>query len=315
VSVLCVVQARVGSTRLPAKVLADLGGRPLLRFLLDRLTRLAVDELVVATSVTAPDDAVAAVAADAGVRVVRGPEQDVLARFGEALRQCPADYVVRLTADCPLTDPAIVHAAIALAAERGADYTSNSLVRTFPDGLDVEVLTAEALAAADREAVDPLEREHVTPFVYRRTTRFTLAALRNDELLGDERWTVDRPDDLARLRDIVDRLTDPVTAGWREVLAVAGRAHQTPPGAVHLRPAVESDAVARQRTVPLDDPSTRTWVVEVDGNAIGSVELVVVDGNGRATIDVEPSRREEVAACVRVALEADQQVTDLRFVR
>ena len=118
---LAVVQARMGSTRLPGKVLADLGGRPLLRFLLDRLSDLDVDHLVVATSDLPGDDAVADVAAAAGVEVVRGSERDVLARFVAALDEHPADTVVRLTADCPLVDPAIVRAALDLHRTSGAD--------------------------------------------------------------------------------------------------------------------------------------------------------------------------------------------------
>ncbi|HVV36063.1 MAG TPA: glycosyltransferase family protein [Acidimicrobiales bacterium] len=301
-SVLCVVQARAGSTRLPGKVLTDLAGRPMLRFMLDRLAGLAVDHLVVATSDTPADDPVAAVAGRAGVAVVRGSEHDVLSRYALALGAYPAELVVRLTGDCPLADPAIVHDAIALARTTGADYVSNSLVRTFPDGLDVEVLTADALRAANAESADPSEREHVTPFVYRRTSRFTLRALCNDQLLGDERWTVDTADDIARVREIVAALDDPVHAGWRDILAVAGRAYRPAPGAVHLRP------------VPHDDASTRAWVVEVDGADVGTVDLAVVDGVGAATISVDASRRAEVEASVRTALLADQQVTDLSFV-
>src|SRR5204862_6675946 len=133
-----------------------------------------------------------------GVPVVRGEEADVLSRFALALDTHPADTIVRLTADCPLADPAIVADALALHDRAGAAYTSNSLVRTFPDGLDVEVIAATALRDAHAEAADPLEREHVTPFVYRRPERYRLRALRTPELLGDERWTVDTAADLER---------------------------------------------------------------------------------------------------------------------
>jgi len=138
-SSLCVVQARTGSTRLPGKVLQELSGRPLLRFMLDRLADLRVDELVVATSTLERDDAVADIAAAAGRPVVRGSESDVLDRFVAALDAHPADYVVRLTADCPIADPVLVEAVIARHLDRGADYTSNVFPRTFPRGLDCEV--------------------------------------------------------------------------------------------------------------------------------------------------------------------------------
>jgi len=212
----------MGSSRLPGKVLADLGGRPVLELMIDRLARAHVDHLVVATSDLPTDDPVAALAERGGVGVVRGPEADVLARFALALDRYPADDVVRLTADCPLVDPVIVDSALGLHRRCGADYTSNSLERTFPDGLDVEVVRADALRAAAVEATRPDEREHVTTFLHHHPERFALASLETAEQLGHERWTLDTADDLERLRTIIGGLTDPVAAGWHEVLAVAG---------------------------------------------------------------------------------------------
>ncbi|MGA2522455.1 MAG: NTP transferase domain-containing protein, partial [Acidimicrobiales bacterium] len=143
-TVLAVVQARTGSTRRPEKVLADVGGKPMLRFMLDRLEGLKVGSLVVATSDRPDDDRVEAVAQDAGVACVRGPEDDVLARFAVALRTNPANSVLRLTADCPLIDPGVVNQLIAHFHEAGVDYASNTLARTYPVGLDAEVMTADA---------------------------------------------------------------------------------------------------------------------------------------------------------------------------
>ena len=212
----------MGSTRLPGKVLADLGGRPVLGLVLARLARAHLDQVVVATSDRPGDDAVAALAAEAGVPVVRGPEHDVLGRFVLAVDRHPADDVVRITADCPLVDPVVVDSTLGVHRRWDADYTSNSLERTFPDGLDVEVVRSEALRAAAADAVAGDEREHVTPFFHRHPTRFRLASLEADEQLGHERWTLDTAEDLARLRAIVALLDDPVTAGWHDVLAVAG---------------------------------------------------------------------------------------------
>lgn len=220
---LCVLQARMGSTRLRGKVVAELAGRPALAFMLDRLAPLAVDRLVVATSTSDADDRVEAVANDRGIAVVRGPEEDVLARFIVALDAHPATQVVRLTGDCPLMDPALVAIALEVHTHAGADYTSNTLVRTFPDGLDVEVVTAAALREANAETGDADEREHVTPFVYHRPDRYRLANFESGEDLGAERWTLDTAADLERIREIVDQLADPVGAGWRDILAVAGR--------------------------------------------------------------------------------------------
>jgi spore coat polysaccharide biosynthesis protein SpsF len=300
VTSLCVVQARTGSTRLPGKVLADVAGRPMLRFMLDRLTGLTVDELVVATSALEQDDAVADVAAGAGVPVVRGPEQDVLARFALALEQHPANLLVRLTADCPLADPQLVGDAVALALATGADYVSNSLVRTYPDGLDVEVVTAAALREAMAEATDPVEREHVTPFVYRRTSRYRLAALCTDEELGAERWTVDTAADLDRIRAMVAALDDPVRAGWRAVLAVAGRNPPPGPGQTTIVP------------VPDQDASHRRWEAVRNGTVVARVGIHVVDGTGHLSYDGPPGERAVVIGLVEQALTADHQVTELR---
>ena len=220
---LCVLQARMGSTRLPGKVVAELAGRPALAFMLDRLAPLAVDQLVVATSTAAADARVEEVANEKGVAVVRGPEDDVLARFIVALDAYPAMHVVRLTGDCPLMDPALVATALEVHQRDAADYTSNTLVRTFPDGLDVEVVTAAALREANDEAVDAAEREHVTPFVYGRPERYRLANFESGDDLGAERWTLDTAADLDRLREIVAKLDHPVSASWQDLLAVAGR--------------------------------------------------------------------------------------------
>ena len=224
-STLCVVQARMGSTRLPGKVLANLGGRPALALMLGRLAGVAVDRLVVATSDLPADDTIEQVASERDVAVVRGPHHDVLARFVVALDTYPATDVIRLTADCPLADPAVIGATLDLHRREGVDYTSNTLVRTFPDGLDVEVVTAAALREADAEATDPYEREHVTPFVYRRPDRYRLASFEDSEDFSAERWTLDTAADLEWLRATVAKLDDPVTASWREVLAAVG--HRT----------------------------------------------------------------------------------------
>ena len=237
-SALIVIQARTGSTRLPGKVLADLDGRPLLGFQLARLGRVADARVVVATTDLDRDDAVADLCAELGVACVRGPEDDVVTRFALAVDAHPADEVIRLTADCPLTDPALVAAVRNLRRLTDADYAGNTPIRTFPDGLDVEVMTAATFATIHREAVDPLDREHVTRFVLQRPDRFRIANLRAPVALADERWTVDTPEDLARVREIVAVLDDPLTTPWDRVLAVAGT---TTPSAVDT---VQADVVA-----------------------------------------------------------------------
>jgi spore coat polysaccharide biosynthesis protein SpsF (cytidylyltransferase family) len=204
---LAIVQARMSSTRLPGKTLADVEGEPLLGLLLARLGRAATpDRIVVATSDREDDDAIAAFVAEAapGVGVARGPLDDVLARFALALGDHPGP-VVRITADCPLIDPAVVDALVTAfaAAGPGARYGSNIDPRTFPDGLDAEVFTRAALLDAAAHATGAQAREHVTPFL---RAQGVDVAIESGLDLGAERWTVDTAADLAFVRAVVARL-------------------------------------------------------------------------------------------------------------
>jgi spore coat polysaccharide biosynthesis protein SpsF len=207
--ILAVLQARMSSTRLPGKVLLPLAGKPMLERQIERAVRARrIDRLVVATSTGADDDAVEAAALGAGAAVHRGPLDDVLARFLGALEACPADHVVRLTGDCPLTDPEAIDATVALHLESGADYTSNTPeTYAWPKGLDVEVITAPALRRAAADAASPEEHEHVTWGVWTRPERYRLAWLKSTHADdGEIRWTVDRPDDYAFVQAVYDGL-------------------------------------------------------------------------------------------------------------
>lgn len=197
------------STRLPGKVMAPVLGEPMIGRQLERLARaVRLQRIVVATSQHPSDDPLAAYCEGLGYPVFRGSLDDVLDRFKGALDTVPeADTVVRLTADCPLADPAVIDATIARHQEAAADYTSNTpAVRTFPHGLDTEVMRREALEAAWRGAEDPYEREHVTPFIYRRPERFGIASLSRAPSLAHLRWTVDLPEDLAFVREVYAQL-------------------------------------------------------------------------------------------------------------
>lgn len=223
---LVVVQARMSSTRLPGKVLADVDGEPMLALLLRRLSGVRrASGIVVATS-DAPDDAqIADAAARCGVRVHRGSLDDVLGRFAGAIGD-HAGPVVRVTADCPLIDPDVVDAAVELfGATEGCAYASNVTVRTYPDGLDVEVVDADALRAVAAETRDPAAREHVTIAVREDPARFPAADLVHPEDLGDLRWTVDTAEDLAFVRTVVRRLGPRrAQAGLEEILQAVRRA-------------------------------------------------------------------------------------------
>lgn len=215
-----VIQARTGSSRLPGKVLEDLGGHPVLEWVV-RAARAArqIDTVVVATSTEAGDDTVADLAVALGVPVVRGSEDDVLSRFVAALEAHPADAIVRLTADCPLLDPTLIDAvAGAWAAAAAHDYVSTVLVRCLPRGLDVELVTAEALRAVDRVALGA-DRVHVTSRLYAEPTAYRLLGLCVTPPANDLRVTLDTREDLALLRAVVAELPD-APPSWRDVVAL-----------------------------------------------------------------------------------------------
>lgn len=195
-NVIGVLQARVSSTRLPGKVLRPLLGEPMIVRQVERLRRARMLEaLVLATSTDPSDDALARWADAAGVPVYRGSLDDVLDRFVCAARPYAPAHVVRLTGDCPLADPAVIDLVVARHLESGADYTSNTIEPTWPDGLDVEAMTMAALEAAAREATARYQREHVTQFIVRQPRRFRLHSVRHDNDLSALRWTVDEPAD------------------------------------------------------------------------------------------------------------------------
>ena len=215
-----VIQARTGSTRLPGKVLEDLGGHPVLEWVV-RAARAAtqVDEVIVATSTAPGDDTVADLAQSLGTLVVRGSENDVLSRFVAALDAHPVDAIVRLTADCPLLDPALIDSvAGAWAAAPTLDYVSTILVRCLPRGMDVELVTAGALRGVDRVAVGH-DRVHVTSAVYADPAAYRLLGLCVTPPAHDLRVTLDTAADLALLRALVAELPD-APPPWRDVVAI-----------------------------------------------------------------------------------------------
>src|SRR3954451_132044 len=194
------------STRLPGKVLMDLAGAPMLVRELERVRRAAtIDEIVVATTTNATDDPVAEVAAAHGARVFRGDEHDVLGRYLGAAREADAGVVVRITADCPLLDPSVLDRVVR-ALDRDADYASNVVERTFPQGLDCEALHRDVLERVGRLATPQPAREHVTWLVYaERPELFVRRDVIDPEDNSDLSWTVDRPEDLERVRDLYAR--------------------------------------------------------------------------------------------------------------
>lgn len=207
--VLAIVQARSNSSRFPRKVLQDLHGKPMVVRQLERIARSAqIDEVVVATSHESTDDELVRVLNDHGALVRRGALDDVLARFSQVVEEFSPSHVVRLTADCPLTDPKVIDDLIGLHFSSGADYSSNALDRTFPHGLDAECMKAVVFARLRDLEPTADEREHVTLGIYTRPSDFRLASLVQTPSLSHLRWTVDYPSDLTFVRAVYDALYD-----------------------------------------------------------------------------------------------------------
>ncbi len=216
---IAIMQTRMGSTRLPGKVLMDIAGRTMLARCVER-TRLVpgIREVVVATTVDPRDAPVVKEAARLGAPVFRGSEQDVLDRYYRAAEAFKADPVVRVTSDSPLLDPEVGGLVLKAYREEDPDYASNSVQRTFPLGLNLEAIRPAALARAWREARKTYERVHVTPYIYQHPELFRLVHVRGERDLSDHRWTVDSPEDLAFVRAVYERLGADGRFGWREVL-------------------------------------------------------------------------------------------------
>jgi spore coat polysaccharide biosynthesis protein SpsF len=218
--VTAIVQARMASTRLPGKSLVDVCGRPLLGRVLERIRpSTLVSQTIIATTTAPEDDAIAAFSDQSQVPCYRGSIDDVLDRFHQASKVVPTDIVVRVTADDPLKDPGVIDQAVAmLLADPALDYVSNTIVPTYPEGLDIEVFTAGALARAWADAALPSEREHVTPYIWKNPQLFAVRNFENSEDLSRLRWTVDYPEDLAFVREVYSRLSVDGRFGWRDVL-------------------------------------------------------------------------------------------------
>lgn len=205
--ILAVLQARSSSTRFPRKVLQPLLGKPMILRQLERVSlSRRIDRLVVATSEDNSDDELAGVVAASGVEVRRGPLDDVVSRFAMVMDELRPEHVVRLTADCPLTDPQVIDLVIEEHLTHGRDYTSNILAPTFPDGLDAEVFTAEAFAKLAASQLSPGEREHVTLGMYTHPEQYSMWNVTQGIDRSELRWTVDVPEDLVFTEAVYERL-------------------------------------------------------------------------------------------------------------
>jgi spore coat polysaccharide biosynthesis protein SpsF (cytidylyltransferase family) len=204
-----IVQARMGSTRLPGKVMKDIVGKPLVLHVVERIKRITPkDTVVIATTTLKEDDTIvdAVTDYDTTINIYRGSSQDVLDRYYRAAIHCKADVIVRITADNPLIDPDISGTVIEAFLKNQCDYCCNNMPRTYPHGLDTEVFSFESLERAWKKAHTPYEREHVTPYIREHPGEFTLLNVEHTTDLSNLRWSVDYCEDFAFVTEIYKRL-------------------------------------------------------------------------------------------------------------
>ncbi|MDD5751484.1 MAG: glycosyltransferase family protein [Candidatus Peribacteraceae bacterium] len=215
-----IIQGRMTSSRLPGKVLADVAGMPLLGHVIRRTLAADIfDTVLVATSTDPADDPIERFCRGQGIGCFRGSLENVLERYYQAALSVDAERITRLTADCPLLDPAVIRTVVQAFDPARYDYVSNALQRTYPDGLDTEVFSMAALTKARNEATLPSEQEHVTPYIHKHPHLFRIGHVTQEKNLSALRWTVDEPRDLAFVRTVFEKLGSGIF-GQKEVLAL-----------------------------------------------------------------------------------------------
>jgi spore coat polysaccharide biosynthesis protein SpsF len=236
--VVAIIQGRMSSSRLPGKILVDIAGQPMLGRVFLRTARAAnVTETIFATTTDPSDDPVAEYCDFSGIPFTRGSLYDVLDRYYQAARQTQADVIVRITADCPVIDPALIDDVVRVLLDDEYDFVCNRLPppwhRTYPIGLDIEACTFKNLEKAWKKAKEPQQREHAMPYFYEgvelsKVSRqleegvsprgFRVALLHHTSDFGDYRWTVDTPEDLEFIRQVYSRFDGRDDFTWKEVL-------------------------------------------------------------------------------------------------
>ena len=207
--IIAIIQARMGSTRLPGKVLKDIDRKPMLQRVIERVCKSKLlNDVFVATTTASEDDPISELCGDMGIKLFRGSSYDVLDRYYQTACYSKADIIVRITADCPLIDPALIDRAVSAFCNGSFDYLSTAYPEpSFPDGLDVEVMSFGALKKAWRKATKPSDREHVCPYIYNTNPdEFKLGLIRNDHDFSNYRWTVDEESDLEFVKAVYSHL-------------------------------------------------------------------------------------------------------------
>jgi glutamate-1-semialdehyde 2,1-aminomutase len=219
--VVAIVQARMGSTRLPNKVMKPIKEKPMMELLLARLSLAKeVHQIVVATSTNANNDPLEDLVKSLGYRCFRGSEGDVLSRYVRAAEEVNADVVIRITGDCPLVDAELVDLMVKRFLTEGGDYYSNVSPPSFPDGLDIEIFKFSALKTAFHETIESFDREHVTPYI-RNSGKFITASFENDEDLSSLRWTVDEEKDFEVITGVFEYFWPDIYFSWKDVLELS----------------------------------------------------------------------------------------------
>ncbi len=207
--VAAIIQARMGSTRLPGKILKKVLDKTLLEYQIERVKRAkTIDEIIIATTTKESDDQIVQLCQQLSIPYYRGSEEDVLSRYYEAATEFNVDVIVRLTSDCPIIDPVVIDCVINeyLSRYPDVDYVSNTLERTYPRGMDTEVFSYQALKIAHLNATEHACREHVTPYIYWNPELFKLGNVVYHQNLSNHRWTVDTPEDFELIKRIIGNL-------------------------------------------------------------------------------------------------------------
>ena len=206
-NIVAIVQARCGSTRFPNKVFADLSGKPLIWHVIQRLKFAnTINDIILATTTNSLDDKLYKWAKNNKIKVFRGNENNVLNRFAEASKYTKADIIIRITADDPFKDPRLIDEAVNKLISERADFVCNNNPPTYPEGLDVEVFTKDAILLAEKNAISDFEKEHVTQYFYHHPNEFKIINLSNKKNQSYLRWTIDTKADLEMARKIYEHL-------------------------------------------------------------------------------------------------------------
>lgn len=205
--IVAIIQARMGSARLPVKVMMNILDKPMLWHVISRVKHAnMLNDIVVATTTLNKDKQILELASEMGVKSYAGSKDDVLDRYYQAAIINKADVIVRITADCPLADPKVIDEVVRFYLDNDFDYVSTSIEPTYPDGIDVEVFSFDSLKKAWNEAKFSSEREHVTPYIWKNPGIFKIKNYKNNENISYMRWSVDEERDLEFVREIYTNL-------------------------------------------------------------------------------------------------------------